>query len=253
MREAGERVAVVTGASSGIGAASAAALVRAGYRVICGARRTERLDELVAGLGPAASARPLDVTAADSVAAFVAGIERCHLLVNAAGGALGLEPVAAADEQRWRTMYETNVLGVVRMTKALLPALRAGGDGVIVTIGSVAAFESYAGGGGYNAAKAAVRSVMDVLRLELLGEPIRLSEIDPGMVETEFSLVRFDGDAERAAALYADMTPLSAADVAECVVFCATRPSHVDVDQMVLRPRDQARVGVVHRRHSQQG
>ncbi len=242
------RVAVVTGASSGIGAASAVALSRAGYRVVCGARRRDRLDALVARLGPGARAAELDVTSAGSVAAFVAGIATCHVLVNAAGGALGLDRVDQADEERWRTMYEANVLGVVRMTRALLPALRASGDGQVITIGSVAGFEPYPGGGGYNAAKAAVRAVMDVLRLELLGEPIRLCQIDPGMVETEFSLVRFGGDAQRAKDFYAGMTPLHADDVAECVLFAATRPSHVDIDHMVVRPRDQARVGLVHRR-----
>lgn len=182
-----------------------------------------------------------------SVDAFCAGVERCSLLVNNAGGALGLAPVAEVDEEAWRTMYETNVLGAMRMTKALLPALRATGDGHVVTIGSVAAFEPYAGGAGYNAAKAGARALMDVLRLEHLGEALRFTEIDPGMVETEFSVVRFGGDAARAAAVYEGMTPLTAADVAACVVFAATRPAHVNVDQLVVRPRDQARVNLVHR------
>ncbi len=241
-------VAVVTGASSGIGAACAEALAGEGFSVVLGARRNDRLAALADTLGPPARAAALDVTDPGSVAAFCDGIDTCALLVNAAGGALGLDAVEDANEEHWRTMYETNVLGVMRLTKALLPALRASGDGQVITIGSVAAFEPYAGGAGYNAAKAAVRQVMDVLRLELLGEPIRLCEIDPGMVETEFSLVRFDGDAERANAVYAGMTPLSASDVAACVAFAATRPSHVDIDQLVLRPRDQARVGRVHRR-----
>ena len=243
----GRPLAIVTGASSGIGAATAEALVAEGYAVVLGARRTAHLEGLVDRLGEAASAAHLDVADPASVDAFCAGVERCSLLVNSAGGALGLAPVAEADERAWRTMFETNVLGTMRMTKALLPALRASGNGHVVTIGSVAAFEPYAGGAGYNAAKAGVRALMDVLRLEHVGEPLRFTEIDPGMVETEFSLVRFGGDPARAAAVYEGMTPLSAADVAACVAFAVTRPAHVNVDQLVVRPRDQARVNLVHR------
>jgi len=241
-------VAVVTGASSGIGAATARRLAGAGFDVVLGARRTERLEELASEIGEAARFAALDVTSDDSVVAFCGAIAGCRLLVNCAGGALGTEPVALADVAKWTRMYESNVLGTVRMVKALLPALVDSGDGHVVTVGSVAAFESYAGGAGYNAAKHATRALMDVLRLELLGQPVRVSEIDPGMVETEFSVVRFAGDAERAAALYAGMTPLGADDIADCITFVATRPSHVNVDQLVVRPRDQARVGVVHRR-----
>jgi NADP-dependent 3-hydroxy acid dehydrogenase YdfG len=241
------RLAVVTGASSGIGAATAEALVAAGFSVLIGARRLDRIEALAQRLAPHAKAAHLDVTDEGSVARFCERVEVCSLLVNNAGGALGLTPIADADEDQWRTMYETNVLGVVRMTKALLPALRASGDGQVVTIGSIAAFERYPGGAGYNAAKAAVAAVMDVLRLEHLGEPLRFSEIDPGMVETEFSLVRFGGDTARAAKVYEAMTPLSAKDIAECVVFVATRPPHVDIDRLVVRPRDQARAGLVHR------
>jgi NADP-dependent 3-hydroxy acid dehydrogenase YdfG len=144
-------------------------------------------------------------------------------------------------------MYETNVLGVLRMTKALLGRLRDSGDGHVITVGSVAAFEPYAGGAGYNAAKHAARAVMDVLRIELVGQPIRVSEVDPGMVETEFSRVRFAGDEQRAARVYAGVTPLTADDVAQVIVFVATRPAHVDIDQVVIRPRDQARSWLVHR------
>ncbi|MCU1489137.1 MAG: sdh 2 [Acidimicrobiaceae bacterium] len=243
-------VAVVTGASSGIGAASAKALVAAGFEVVLGARRADRLEEVAEKIGPRARALVLDVSDPSSVEAFADQLPRCSLLVNGAGGALGLDRIEDASESQWQTMYDSNVLGVLRMVKALLPALVASGDGQVITIGSVAAFEPYVGGGGYNAAKAAVRALMDVLRLELLGKPVRVCEIDPGMVETEFSLVRFEGDAERAAAVYRGMTPLSAEDVAECVAFAATRPSHVDIDQMVLRPRDQARVDKVHRREA---
>ncbi len=237
---------MVTGASSGIGAATARALAGDGWDVVVGARRADRIEALAAGIG--ARAHVLDVTDAASVEAFVATVPACRLLVNNAGGALGLAPVAEADEDEWRAMYETNVLGVARMTRALLPALEAGGDGHVVTIGSIAGHEPYPGGAGYNAAKFAVRAVMGVLRQELLGRPVRVSEIDPGMVETEFSLVRFGGDADRAAKVYEGVTPLTADDVAECVRWVASRPSHVNVDQMIVLARDQAGARQVHRR-----
>ncbi|HUZ19908.1 MAG TPA: SDR family NAD(P)-dependent oxidoreductase [Acidimicrobiales bacterium] len=241
-------VAVVTGASSGIGAATARALAEAGFRIVLGARRLDRLAEVAASIGDGASFAALDVTDPESVVRFCDGVEECRLLVNNAGGAIGLERLEETKEADWTWMYEANVLGVMRMTKALLPKLIASGDGQIVTLGSVAAFDPYVGGAGYCAAKAGVRAVMDVLRLELLGQPVRLTEVDPGMVETEFSLVRFRGDEGRATDLYAGMTPLTGEDVADCIAFAATRPSHVDIDQMIIRPRDQARVGVVHRR-----
>ena len=238
--------AVVTGASSGIGAATARALATDGWDVVIGARRLDRLATLAEEIGGRAHA--LDVTDPASVEAFVASVAECRLLVNNAGGALGLAPIAEADEAQWRTMYETNVLGVLRMTQRLLPALEASGDGQVVTIGSIAGHEPYPGGAGYNAAKFAVRAVMGVLRQELLGRPVRVCEIDPGMVETEFSLVRFDGDAERAAAVYAGVEPLSADDVAECVRWVASRPAHVNIDQMIVLARDQAGARQVHRR-----
>jgi NADP-dependent 3-hydroxy acid dehydrogenase YdfG len=239
--------AVVTGASSGIGAATARALADAGFGVVLGARRLPLIEALAAELGPRARAYPLDVTDPASVEAFCARIDECRLLLNNAGGALGLDPIASADEAKWQTMYDTNVLGTLRMTRALLPHLVASGDGHVITVGSVAAFEAYAGGAGYNAAKHATRAVMDVLRIELVGQPVRVSEIDPGLVETEFSLVRFEGDKERADSVYQGLTPLSAGDVADVIAFVATRPSHVDIDQVVIRPRDQARVWLVHR------
>lgn len=242
------RVAVVTGASSGIGAATARLLASHGYEIVLGARRSDRLQELAAELGPPARAMRLDVTEPASVRAFCDEVDSCHVLVNNAGGALGLEKVVDSDEERWTQMYEANVLGTLRMTKALWPRLVSSGDGLVVNVGSVAAFEPYPGGGGYNAAKHALRAVTDVLRMEALGEPVRVCEVDPGMVETEFSLVRFGGDAEAAAAVYEGVTPLSALDVAECIGFVVSRPSHVDVDRIVVRPRDQARVHLVNRR-----
>jgi NADP-dependent 3-hydroxy acid dehydrogenase YdfG len=239
-------VAVVTGASSGIGAATARRLAGEGFHLVVGARRLDRLTEVARPLG--ATARALDVTDADSVAAFCADVGECRLLVNNAGGALGRDPVAEADEEQWRWMYDTNVLGTMRVTRALLPALEASGDGHVVMIGSIAGLEPYAGGAGYNAAKFGLRAVTRVLRLELLGHPVRVTEIDPGMVETEFSLVRFGGDEERAAAVYAGTTPLTADDVADCVAFAVTRPSHVNIDSMLVMPRDQASPTQVHRR-----
>jgi NADP-dependent 3-hydroxy acid dehydrogenase YdfG len=242
----GRGTAVVTGGSSGIGAASARVLAADGWEVVVGARRVDRLEALAAEIG--ATAHALDVTDTASVDAFVAAVGACRLLVNNAGGALGLGPVAEADEEQWRAMYDTNVLGVLRMTQRLLPALEASGDGQVVTIGSIAGYDPYPGGAGYNAAKFAVRAVMGVLRQELLGRPVRVCEIDPGLVETEFSLVRFAGDAERAAAVYAGVEPLSADDVGECVRWVASRPPHVNIDQLVVLARDQAGPRQFHRR-----
>ncbi|MEY2446547.1 MAG: hypothetical protein QOH79_23 [Acidimicrobiaceae bacterium] len=244
-------VAVVTGASSGIGAAAAVRLAADGFDVVLGARRVDKLEEVAASIGGATRALALDVTDPESVDAFCAEISECRLLVNNAGGALGRDAVAEADEEQWRWMYDANVLGVMRMTKALLPRLVASGDGHVITIGSIAAIEPYPGGAGYNAAKHAVRAVMDVLRMELLGQPVRVSEIDPGMVETEFSIVRFGGDEDQAAKVYEGMTPLTAGDIADCISWVATRPSHVDIDQLVVRPRDQARATMVHRNSRQ--
>jgi NADP-dependent 3-hydroxy acid dehydrogenase YdfG len=232
------RVAVVTGASSGIGAATARTLAAQGFHVVIGARRTDRLESLAAEIG--ATARALDVTDDASVAAFCDGLDRVDVLVNNAGGAKGLAPVAEADLDDWRWMWETNVLGTLRLTRALVPALESSGDGLIVTITSIAALEAYDNGAGYTSAKHAQGVLHRTLRFELLGKPIRLTEIAPGMVETEFSLVRFDGDQAKADAVYEGLTPLTADDVAEVIGFVASRPPHVNLDQIVLKPRDQA-------------
>ncbi len=246
------KIAVVTGASSGIGAASARALAAAGFRVILGARRLDRLVEIAREINAAGTAEALamtlDVADPVSVDVFAGGVPQVHLLVNNAGGAQGLEPIAEARDADWRTMWEVNVLGLMRVTRALLPALLASGDGHVVNLGSVAGFETYAGGAGYTSVKHAVRAISRTLRLELLGKPVRVTEIDPGMVETEFSQVRFRGDREKASAVYRGMQPLVAEDVADCVVWAATRPSHVNVDEIVVRPRDQATAHHVHRR-----
>lgn len=240
------KTAVITGASSGIGAATARALAGEGYRAILGARRLERLEELAAEIGGEAIA--LDVTDPASVGSFVAAVSACDVLVNNAGGALGLDSIAEADEEKWLTMYESNVLGQMRMTRALLPKLIESGDGHVVGITSIAAIEPYVGGAGYNAAKHAQRAMLRVLRQELLGQPVRVTEIVPGMVETEFSLVRFDGDEAAAAKVYEGMQPLSAEDVAECIRWALVQPPHVNIDEIVVRPRDQATATSVHRR-----
>jgi NADP-dependent 3-hydroxy acid dehydrogenase YdfG len=239
-------VAVVTGASSGIGAATARHLAAAGFDVVLGARRLERLEEVASEVGGRAIA--LDVTDTESVNAFCAQVPDCRVLVNNAGGALGRDSVAEADDEEWRWMYDANVMGAMRMTRALLPKLEASGDGHVVMIGSIAGHEPYVGGAGYNAVKFGLRAVTKVLRLELLGHPVRVTSIDPGMVETEFSVVRFHGDEAKAAAVYEGLTPLSADDVADCITFAVTRPSHVNIDTMVVMPRDQAAASVVHRR-----
>src|SRR5918998_2322029 len=235
--------AVVTGASSGIGAATARALGRAGFHVVLGARRTDRCAEIAAEIaeaGAEGTAVRLDVTDPASVAAFAAAVPTCRLLVNNAGGAKGLEPVAEADEEAWRWMFEANVMGTLRVTKALLPALLASGDGHIITVTSIAAVEVYDNGAGYTGAKHAQSVLHRTLRGELLGQPVRLTEVLPGMVETEFSLVRFAGDEERAAGVYRGITPLTPDDVADVIAFAATRPSNVNLDQIVLKPRNQA-------------
>jgi NADP-dependent 3-hydroxy acid dehydrogenase YdfG len=169
------------------------------------------------------------------------------VLINNAGGALGLAPVAEADEELWREMYDSNVLGVMRVTKALLPALERSGNGHIVVIGSVAGVEVYPGGGGYTAAKHGANALSRTLRLELLGKPIRITEVAPGLVQTEFSLVRFGGDAERAREVYRGLEPLTADDVAEAIAFAVTRPARVNVDYIAIKPTAQATATITHR------
>ena len=232
------KTAVVTGASSGIGAATAARLASQGFAVIIGARRMDRLQEVARATG--ARAVELDVTDTASVAGFAQAVGECNVLVNNAGGALGLDPVEQADEEQWRWMYDANVLGTMRVTRALLPKLIDSGDGHIVNVGSIAGLEVYDGGGGYTAAKHALNAVTQTLRLELVGRPVRVTEVDPGLVETEFSLVRFGGDAERAKTPYQRMTPLTADDVADCIEWAVTRPPHVNIDQIVVKPTAQA-------------
>ena len=239
-------MAVVTGASAGIGEATARTLAAQGFHVVAVARRADRIRRLAKEID--GTAVVADVTDDEQVQALAAGLDRVDVLVNNAGGAKGLESVAEADLDNWRWMWETNVLGTLRVTRALLPRLIASGDGLIVTVTSIAAHEVYDGGAGYAAAKHAQGALHRTLRGELLGKPVRLTEIAPGAVQTEFSLVRFGGDEQRAAAVYQGINPLIAADVAEVIGFVASRPPHVNLDQIILRPRDQASAGRFNRR-----
>ncbi len=237
---------MVTGASSGIGAATAKMLADAGFQVVCAARRADRIEALAAEIvaaGRQATAVTCDVTDADSVAELATAVGgSLNVLVNNAGGAFGSGPVAEADSDDWRRMFEVNVIGLMQVTRALLPALIASGDGVIVNVGSTAGRIAYEGGGGYTAAKHGTQVVSETLRLELWDQPVRVCEIAPGMVKTdEFALVRFDGDREAAEAVYRGVpNPLTAEDVADAITWMATRPSHVNIDELVIRPRAQA-------------
>lgn len=242
-------VAVVTGASSGIGAATVVALGRLGYRIAAGARRVERVRRVV---GESGVALPLDVTNLESIDAFVGEVKkkfgRIDVLVNNAGLASGLNPIDQARDDEWIEMWEVNVLGLMRMTRACLPLIRKARHGHIINMGSIAGFETYKGGAGYTASKHAVHAISRTLRLELNGEPIRVTEIEPGMVETEFSLVRFHGDRKAAKDVYKGVKPLVAADVADCIVFAVTRPPHVDIDEIIVRPVAQAAAWLVARK-----
>ena len=242
-------VAVVTGASSGIGAATVVALGRRGYQIVAGARRLTRVRRVVGDLG---LALPLDVTDPESIEAFVGEVSekfgRIDVLVNNAGLALGLNQIEAARDEDWIEMWEVNVLGLMRMTRSSLPLLRKAKHGHIVNLGSIAGFETYKGGAGYTASKHAVRAMSRTLRLELNGEPIRVTEIAPGMVETEFSTVRFRGDRKAARAVYQGVKPLVAEDIADCILFAVTRPPHVDIDEIVIRPVAQAASWLVARK-----
>jgi NADP-dependent 3-hydroxy acid dehydrogenase YdfG len=239
---AADRIAVVTGASSGIGEATARGLVKAGFKVALGARREDRLMAVARELG--GLGLPLDVRDRGSIQAFVDAIAaeygQVEILVNNAGLAAGLQPLAEGNDDDWVQMMETNVLGVLRVTKAMLPLLRRAPRAHIVNLGSVAGFEVYPGGVGYTASKHAVRAITKTLRLELMGEPIRVTEVEPGLVETEFSLVRFKGDNERASSVYKGMQPLTGADIADCIIWVVTRPPNVNIDEMVVRPIAQA-------------
>ena len=247
-----DRTAVITGASSGIGAASAVKLAEAGYRVVLTARRTDRLAEVAERItqkGGQAEYHQLDVTDRPAVDAFAAQLDRCDVLVANAGGAIGAETVAAGNPDDWRAMYEVNVIGTLHVTQALLTKLAATGAGTIVLMSSTAGFVAYEGGGGYVAAKHGTHAIAGTLRLELSGQPVRVIEIAPGMVRTdEFAVNRYRGDADAAAKVYAGVAePLTAQDVADAVAWTVTRPQHFNVDLMVIRPLAQAAQHKVHR------
>jgi NADP-dependent 3-hydroxy acid dehydrogenase YdfG len=249
-----QRTAVVTGASSGIGAATAAKLAEAGYHVVLAARREDRVAALAGRImdaGGHAAAHRLDVTDRTAVDALAESLDRCDVLVANAGGALGGDTVADGDPADWLTMYQVNVIGTLHVTQALLPRLIASGDGTIVVLSSTAGFVAYEGGGGYVAAKHGEHALAATLRLELSGQPVRVIEIAPGMVRTdEFALNRYRGDAAKAAAVYAGVAePLTDEDIADAIAWTVTRPSHVNIDLMVMRPRAQAAQHKVHREH----
>jgi NADP-dependent 3-hydroxy acid dehydrogenase YdfG len=241
------RTAVVTGASSGIGAASARALAADGFHVVCAARRRDRIEALAEEIGGRAVV--CDVTDAASVAGLAAAVESVEVLLNNAGGAFDQASVEEADVEDWARMFDLNALGMVRVTQALLPALRADGGGLVINLGSTAGRIAYEGGGGYTAAKHAVRVITQTLRLEHVAEPLRFTEIAPGMVKTEeFTLNRVQGDQERYDAVYEGVAePLVAEDIAETVRWVASLPSHVNIDELVVRPRAQAAQHKVHR------
>jgi len=241
------RTAVVTGASSGIGAASARALAADGFLVVCAARRQDRIEALAAEIGGRAVV--CDVTDPASVAELAASVESVDVLLNNAGGAVDQATVEQADVEDWARMFDLNALGTVRVTQALLPALRADGGGLVINLGSTAGRIAYEGGGGYTAAKHAVRVITQTLRLELVAEPLRFTEIAPGMVKTEeFTLKRFGGDKEAYDKVYEGVAePLVAEDIAECVRWVASLPPHVNIDEIVVRPRAQAAQHKVHR------
>jgi hypothetical protein len=242
------KTAVITGASAGIGAATAVRLAHEGFEVVLGARRVDRLEEVARASG--GIARELDVTEEASVRRFCDAVDRVDVLVNNAGMAAGLTPLGELSDEAAAKMWQVNVMGVVRMTRELLPKIETSGSGHVVNVGSIAGFETYRGGGGYTASKHALRALTQTLRLELLGKPVRVTDVSPGLVETEFSLVRFDGDEAKAKAPYEGIEPLTAEDVADCIAWAVTRPPHVDVDEIVVRPVAQARATEVARKKS---
>jgi len=243
-------IAIVTGASSGIGAATALALAKEGFQVIGAARRVDRLKELQAK-NPAIEIRELDITDQASVDALATSLKGkpVELLVNNAGGAFDADSVLDSDPNIWRHTYEVNVIGTVRMVKAIAPILLANDGGQIIVLASTAGYSAYENGGSYVAAKHAERTIVQTLRLELSGQPIRISEVSPGIVKTEeFAKVRFGGDMARAAKVYEGIAePLVAEDIAEAIRWVATQPRHVNIDSMVVRPIAQAANHKVHR------
>ncbi len=247
---------LITGASSGFGAAAARAFAAEGSRLLLGARRLDRLEEVAgearAAGSPGVHAHALDVASTNSVEAFagwVRGVTGCvDVLVNNAGGAHGMEPVAEGRDEDWEAMMQANVLGVLRMTRAMLPLVPRDAGGMILNIGSIAGRTPYENGAAYCGSKAAELAISRSLRMELNDVGIRVVSLDPGLAETEFSMVRFKGDGERSKKVYAGTQPLVAEDVAEAVVWVASRPPHVCIDELIIKPTDQAAIHKVHRR-----
>ncbi len=247
---------LITGASSGFGAAAALAFARTGCHLVLGARRVTRLNEVAAAAREAGARsvqfHSLDVASTRSVESFTAWARDFHptldVLINNAGGALGLDPVALGRDEDWEGMVQSNFLGLLRMTRAVLPLLPQHAGAWVLNVGSIAGHTAYEGGAAYCGVKAAERSVTQALRLELSGSGIRVGSLDPGLAETEFSLVRFKGDAVRAAKVYEGVRPLTPVDVAEAMVWMVSRPPHVCVDELVLKPTDQAAIHKVYRR-----
>lgn len=253
---------LITGASSGFGAAAAKAFGAAGAKLLLGARRIEKLEQVAAEARKAGASeahlRGLDVSRTLSVEQFMSWAgelirnsksesRTLHVLVNNAGGAHGLDPVAEGKDADWETMLQTNVLGILRMTRAALPLMLASPGGAIINIGSIAGREAYAGGAAYCAAKAGELQITRALRLELIGTGLRVCSIDPGLAETEFSLVRFKGDAARAKKVYEGLQPLTAEDIAETILWVAARPAHVCIDELLIKPTAQAAMHKIHR------
>lgn len=247
---------VITGASSGFGAATAREFAAAGANLFLGARRLDRLQTVATECKLAGAVnvqiRSLDVTQTASVEQFVQALRACtdkiDVLLNNAGGAHGLDPVATATDKDWEEMFESNVLGLLRMTRAALPLMTNNPGSMIINVGSVAGHVAYEGGAAYCGAKAAELQITRALRLELCGTGVRVGTIDPGMAETEFSTVRFKGDEARAKKVYEGVIPLTAEDVAEAIVWMASRPAHVNIDEMLIKCTDQAAIHKVHRR-----
>jgi NADP-dependent 3-hydroxy acid dehydrogenase YdfG len=249
-----DQIVLITGASSGIGAACARAFAQAGTKLILAARRLERLETLAAELSESAGAihlLPLDVSDRFQVAAAIGGLPDAwvtvDVLINNAGLSRGLDKLHEGSIEDWEEMIDTNLKGLLYVTRLLVPGMVARGRGQVINIGSIAGHQTYPNGNVYCATKAAVRALSEGLKLDLLGTPVRVTSVDPGMVETEFSEVRFHGDHDRASKVYAGLTPLTAEDVADVVFFCATRPAHVNINQVILMPTDQASPTLVHR------
>lgn len=250
---------LITGASSGFGAAAARAFGAEHSRLLLGARRVDRLEEVaaeaIAAGAPEAQVHALDVASTKSVEAFIAWVRtiigpqgKLDVLINNAGGAHGLDTIANAKDADWDAMFQSNVLGLLRVTRAALPLMQNNPGSSILNIGSIAGHVAYEGAAAYCAAKAGERQITQSLRLELCGTGIRVGTLDPGMAETEFSMVRFKGDAEKSNKVYAGVNPLVAEDIAETLVWMASRPAHVNIDEMIIKPVDQAAIHKVYRR-----